>query len=90
MALPVASWAAVVSVATVAAPPGRAAPVPAAEAAAVEAAQAGAASDLSVTPRGAKVLQDAQERLAALDRALAQAHPRVAESLDGIRAGVVE
>ena len=53
-------------------------------------AQAGAASDLSVTPRGAKVLQDAQERLAALDRALAQAHPRVAESLDGIRAGVVE
>ena len=53
-------------------------------------AQAGAASDLSVTAKGARVLRDAQDRLAALDVALARALPRVAESLDGIRAGVVE
>ncbi|MFS0866933.1 MarR family winged helix-turn-helix transcriptional regulator [Microbacterium sp. 179-B 1A2 NHS] len=53
-------------------------------------AQAGAASDLSVTPKGARVLRDAQDRLAQLDGALARALPRVAESLDGIRAGVVE
>ncbi|WP_405375278.1 MULTISPECIES: MarR family winged helix-turn-helix transcriptional regulator [unclassified Microbacterium] len=53
-------------------------------------AQAGAASDLRVTVAGEKVLADAQDRLAALDASLARSLPRVAESLDGIRAGVIE
>ncbi len=53
-------------------------------------AQAGAASDLSVTPRGAQVLRDAQARLERLDEALSRSLPRVAESLEGIRAGVIE
>ncbi|MCK6081190.1 MarR family transcriptional regulator [Microbacterium sp. EYE_5] len=53
-------------------------------------AQAGAASDLSVTARGAQVLRDAQDRLERLDEALSRALPRVADSLDGIRAGVIE
>lgn len=53
-------------------------------------AQAGAASDLSVTLKGARVLREARDRLARLDASLAQALPRVAESLAGIRAGVME
>lgn len=53
-------------------------------------AQAGAASDLSVTLQGARVLREARDRLAQLDASLAQALPRVAESLVGIRAGVME
>lgn len=53
-------------------------------------AQAGAASDLSVTERGAQVLRDAQDRLERLDDALSQSHPRIADSLGGIRAGVIE
>ncbi|THE07716.1 MarR family transcriptional regulator [Microbacterium oleivorans] len=53
-------------------------------------AQAGAASDLSVTERGAEVLRDAQDRLERLDDSLSQSLPRVAESLGGIRAGVIE
>ncbi|WP_404442782.1 MarR family transcriptional regulator [Microbacterium marinum] len=53
-------------------------------------AQAGAASDLSVTPKGDQVLHDAQDRLAQLDASLVRALPRVADSLGGIRAGVVE
>jgi len=52
-------------------------------------AHAGAASDLRVTPKGARVLQNARERLFELDDALAQRLPRVADSLDGIRAGIV-
>lgn len=50
---------------------------------------AGAASDLTVTAKGAKVLQDARARLAQLDGALSERLPKVAESLDGIRAGIV-
>jgi len=53
-------------------------------------AQAGAASDLSVTERGAEVLRDAQDRLERLDESLSHSLPRVAESLGGIRAGVIE
>lgn len=52
-------------------------------------AHAGAASDLSVTEKGARVLQEARDRLAALDGALAANLPGVASSLDGIRAGMV-
>ena len=52
-------------------------------------AHAGAASDLNVTAKGARVLQDARERLFELDSALAQRLPKVADSLDGIRAGIV-
>lgn len=50
---------------------------------------AGAASDLRVTPKGDRVLQDARDRLFALDDTLSERLPRVAESLDGIRAGIV-
>ncbi|MFJ6680241.1 MarR family winged helix-turn-helix transcriptional regulator [Microbacterium sp. NPDC091382] len=53
-------------------------------------AQAGAASDLSVTDRGARVLRDAQDRLERLDDALSRSYPRIADSLGGIRAGVIE
>jgi DNA-binding MarR family transcriptional regulator len=53
-------------------------------------AQAGAASDLSVTAKGAAVLRDAQARLGDLDRALTHALPDVAASLGGVRAGVLE
>jgi len=52
-------------------------------------AHAGAASDLHVTAKGARVLHDARERLFELDSALAQRLPKVADSLDGIRAGIV-
>ena len=52
-------------------------------------AHAGAASDLTVTPKGVQVLRDARDRLAELDGALAQRLPNVAASLDGIRAGIV-
>ncbi len=52
-------------------------------------AHAGAASDLTLTDKGSRVLQDARDRLAQLDGALAQRLPKVAASLDGIRAGVV-
>ena len=52
-------------------------------------AHAGAASDLHVTAKGARVLQDARERLFELDGVLAQRLPKVADSLDGIRAGIV-
>jgi hypothetical protein len=52
-------------------------------------AHAGAASDLNVTAKGARVLKEARDRLAELDSALAQRLPKVAESLDGIRAGIV-
>ncbi|WP_454138538.1 MarR family winged helix-turn-helix transcriptional regulator [Microbacterium paulum] len=52
-------------------------------------AHAGAASDLHVTPKGARVLRDARDRLFELDGALAQRLPNVAASLDGIRAGIV-
>lgn len=52
-------------------------------------AHAGAASDLNVTPKGSRVLQDARNRLFELDGALSQRLPKVAESLDGIRAGIV-
>jgi len=47
------------------------------------------ASDLTVTPKGAQVLKEARDRLAELDGALASRLPKVAESLDGIRAGIV-
>jgi DNA-binding MarR family transcriptional regulator len=53
-------------------------------------AQAGAASDLSVTAKGAAVLRDAQARLGDLDQALTYALPDVAASLGGVRAGVLE
>lgn len=53
-------------------------------------AQAGAASDLRVTEKGDGVLAAAQDRLAALDTALTRALPKVAESLSGVRAGVLE
>jgi DNA-binding MarR family transcriptional regulator len=52
-------------------------------------AHAGAASDLTVTEKGARVLQDARDRLFQLDDALAERMPQVAASLDGIRAGIV-
>lgn len=52
-------------------------------------AQAGAASDLSVTLRGAEVLTEARARLAALDAQLAQRLPDVADALQGIRAGAL-
>ncbi|MCT9820656.1 MarR family transcriptional regulator [Microbacterium sp. W1N] len=52
-------------------------------------AHAGAASDLNVTPKGARVLTEARDRLAQLDGALTQRLPKVAASLDGIRAGIV-
>ncbi|GAA3914476.1 MarR family winged helix-turn-helix transcriptional regulator [Microbacterium invictum] len=52
-------------------------------------AHAGAASDLSVTDKGAQVLAEAQARLSSLDRALAAQLPKVAASLDGMRAGRV-
>lgn len=52
-------------------------------------AHAGAASDLSVTDKGAAVLAEAQARLNGLDRALAGQLPKVAASLDGLRAGRV-
>lgn len=52
-------------------------------------AHAGAASDLSVTPKGARVLQEARDRLFELDGVLSERLPKVAESLDGIRAGIV-
>ncbi|MCT9000976.1 MarR family winged helix-turn-helix transcriptional regulator [Microbacterium memoriense] len=50
---------------------------------------AGAASDLNVTPRGVQVLRTAKDRLAQLDGALSERLPKVAQSLDGIRAGIV-
>ncbi|MFT4051511.1 MAG: MarR family transcriptional regulator [Microbacterium sp.] len=50
---------------------------------------AGAASDLHVTPKGAGVLLAARDRLADLDGALVKRLPKVAASLDGIRAGIV-
>lgn len=50
---------------------------------------AGAASDLNVTSRGVQVLRTAKDRLAQLDGALSERLPKVAESLDGIRAGIV-
>ncbi|ALJ19734.1 transcriptional regulator [Microbacterium sp. No. 7] len=52
-------------------------------------AHAGAASDLSLTPKGVAVLADARERLAQLDAGLVAQLPKVAASLDGIRAGIV-
>jgi len=52
-------------------------------------AHAGSASDLRVTAKGARVLGEAQRRLAQLDGALAERLPGVAASLDGIRAGIV-
>lgn len=52
-------------------------------------AHAGAASDLTVTEKGARVLNDARDRLADLDQALAHRLPNVASSLTGIRAGIV-
>ena len=52
-------------------------------------AHAGAASDLNVTPKGDRVLQEARNRLAELDGVLAERLPKVAASLDGIRAGIV-
>ncbi|RLK48907.1 MarR family winged helix-turn-helix transcriptional regulator [Microbacterium telephonicum] len=52
-------------------------------------AHAGAASDLHVTVKGARVLTEARDRLAQLDGALTQRLPKVAASLDGIRAGIV-
>lgn len=52
-------------------------------------AHAGAASDLHVTPKGAKILRDARSRLFELDEVLAERLPGVAASLDGIRAGIV-
>ena len=48
---------------------------------------AGAASDLNVTAKGAGVLAEAQARLSGLDRSLADQLPKVAASLDGLRAG---
>jgi len=41
------------------------------------------------TPKGAKILRDARNRLFELDEAIAQRLPDVAASLDGIRAGIV-
>ena len=52
-------------------------------------AHAGAASDLTVTPKGARVLADAQDRLTRLDAQLASRYPGVASSLDGVRAGAL-
>ena len=52
-------------------------------------AHAGAASDLTVTPKGERVLNEAREQLIRLDEALAARLPKVAASLDGIRAGIV-
>lgn len=52
-------------------------------------AHAGAASDLTVTPKGERVLAEARERLAGLDAGLTAQLPKVAASLDGIRAGIV-
>ena len=52
-------------------------------------AHAGAASDLHVTPKGAKILRDARSRLFELDEVLAERLPGVAASRDGIRAGIV-
>ena len=52
-------------------------------------AHAGAASDLHVTPKGAKILRDARSRMFELDEVLAERLPGVAASLDGIRAGIV-
>ena len=52
-------------------------------------AHAGAASDLHVTPKGAKILRDARSCLFELDEVLAERLPGVAASLDGIRAGIV-
>ena len=50
---------------------------------------AGAASDLHVTPQGARVLREARRRLSELDSRLAESLPGVAASLDGMRAGIV-
>lgn len=50
---------------------------------------AGAASDLRVTPKGARVLQEARRRLRELDSDLSSRLPSVAASLDGMRAGIV-
>ena len=50
---------------------------------------AGAASDLRVTPKGARVLQEARRRLRELDTDLSSRLPSVAASLDGMRAGIV-
>jgi len=50
---------------------------------------AGAASDLHVTPQGARVLREARRRLSELDCRLAESLPGVAASLDGMRAGIV-
>jgi DNA-binding MarR family transcriptional regulator len=52
-------------------------------------AHAGAASDLTVTPKGREVLRNARQRLGQLDGALSDRMPRVAASLDGVRAGIV-
>jgi DNA-binding MarR family transcriptional regulator len=50
---------------------------------------AGAASDLHVTADGQRVLIEARRRLFALDGQLSDGLPKVADSLDGIRAGIV-
>ncbi len=50
---------------------------------------AGAASDLRVTPRGFETLEKAYLQLFELDSAMTSALPRVAASMDGIRAGIV-
>jgi len=52
-------------------------------------AHAGAASDLRVTPKGFDVLEKAYRELFELDAALGAHLPRVAASMDGIRAGIV-
>lgn len=52
-------------------------------------AHAGAASDLTLTPKGQRVLTEARDRLAGLDAGLTAQLPKVAASLDGIRAGIV-
>ncbi|MFV0373608.1 MarR family winged helix-turn-helix transcriptional regulator [Microbacterium sp.] len=52
-------------------------------------AHAGSASNLQVTAKGARILDEAQQRLSELDGALARRLPEVAAALDGIRAGAV-
>lgn len=50
---------------------------------------AGAASDLRVTERGQDILDRARETVFELDSALNDRLPKVAASLDGIRAGII-
>ncbi len=50
---------------------------------------AGAASDLRVTPKGFDTLEKAYRQLFELDAAMKANLPRVAASMDGIRAGIV-